>query len=169
MEITDKMEHVRDQVRQHRAHEKLDHLRQENRQLETETRMLRGERDDHRGDLAKLMGSLERTSQAGTQHRLRRLATLTTVAVGAYVLGAKAGRDRYESIRSFLQKAVRTGRSAFDSALDRTDEAIDSALVASDRISDAGQVIGETVKTVAEGRDDAAMIDDASAPVSRTA
>jgi hypothetical protein len=166
MEITDKMEHVRDQLRQHRADEKLDHLQRENLRLETETRMLRGERDDERGDFAKLMESLERGSKAAPRHRVRRLITLTSVALGAYVVGAKAGRERYDEIRAFVQKAMGSGRSTLDRARERTDDAIESALVASERVSDAGQVIGETVKTVAEGREAPAV---GGASSSRTA
>jgi len=166
MEITDKMEHVRDQVRQHRADEKLDHLQRENLRLETESRMLRGERDDERGELARLMDSLERSSQVRSKHRLRRLVTLGGVAVAGYVMGAKAGRERYDDIRAYVEKAMAAGRSAFRGARDRTDDAIESALVVSERVSDAGQVIGETVKTVAEGRDDGATAD---ASASRTA
>ena len=166
MDLTEQMAHVRDQVRQHRAENELNHLQRENLRLDTQSRVLNEQLRGERDELGNVMKALGHSSRVGMpRHRLRRLLTLTTVALGAYTLGAKAGRQRYDDIRAFVQKAMRNGRSTVGDVRERADEAIDGAQAVSGRLSDAGQVIGETAKTFAEGRaDEATEGDSLSAP-----
>ncbi len=154
MDITDRVGHVKDQVRQHRLEDRLDRVERENLRLKTESRTLRDELQDDRRQIAKRLSAIQRVA-APRRHRLRRLVTLATFVGGSYVLGAKAGRERYEELRAALGRATGKIRDTADDLGSRASEAVDGAAVVSDRLTDAGQVIGGTARSLVEGRVDA--------------
>lgn len=146
MEIIDQMGQVKDRIRRDRSEREMQDVRRENLRLKTEARLLQDELEHDRGDVARLLSTIERTN-AGKSHRFRRIVTLAGAATGAYVLGAKAGRQRYEDIRGAASSAISMVRGLRN----RADQAVDEAQTVAGRISDAGQVIGDTVRAVAEG------------------
>jgi hypothetical protein len=91
----------------HRMREvKLEKADRERNRLRAENQMMR-ERLEHTDeelfraldaidDMAKADGGTARTPR---RHRIRRLFVLGAAAGSAYVMGAKAGRERYESMR----------------------------------------------------------------------
>ena len=154
MEITDRIGNLRDGVHGRRLEGKLNDAQRENVRWKTEARVLRDEvRDDH-GDLSKVLSAIEQSNARQPRHRLRRIVTLVAAAAGAYVMGAKAGRQRYDEISAAWHKMVRNGRSAAGDIQEGVDGLVEEAQSAGGRMSDAGQVIGETMHAVAKGPQD---------------
>jgi hypothetical protein len=151
MEIADRMGHMRDQMHGRRIEGKLDNSQQENLRLKTEARALHDQLRDDRSDLSKVLSAIERSNARPPRHRLRRFVTLAAAAGGAYVMGAKAGRQRYDDIRDGWRRMARNGRSRVQDMRNRADGVIDEAQSVGERMSDAGQLIGETARAVAEG------------------
>lgn len=153
MEITERMSNMRDQLHQRRLEGKRDDAEQENQRLKIESRMLRDELEEDRSELSKLLSALEdgRLSASPSRHRLRRLMSLTLAAGGAYLLGARAGRERYEEIRARCNDWMRTGRSTAANVRSRADGAVEEAKVTTERVADATAVVGETARSVLEG------------------
>jgi hypothetical protein len=148
MEITDRIGHVKDQVQQHRLEDRLERTQRENVSLRAESDALK----EDRRDISKRLTAIERTAGSRPKrHWLRRFATVATVAGGSYMLGAKAGRQRYEDIRAWLDRVTHKGREAAGDLRAQAGDIAEEASVVSSRVSDAGQVIGETVQTIVEG------------------
>ncbi len=131
----------------------MEDVRQENLRLKTEARLLQDELEHDRGDVARLLSAIERTTaeKRPRRHRFGRFVSLAGAATGAYVMGARAGRQRYDDIRGAVSSAMRKGSSMVQGLRDRADEAVDEAQTVAGRISDAGQVVGDTVRAVADG------------------
>ena len=150
MEIIDQMGQMKDRIRRNRSEREMEDVRRENLRLKAEAHVLRDELEHDRGDVARLLSAIERTT-AEKPHRLGRFLWLAGAATGAYVMGAKAGRQRYEDIRGAVSSAMRKGSSMVQGLRNRADQAGDEAQSVAGRISDAGQVVGDTVRAVAEG------------------
>jgi len=148
MDITDRMGHVKDQVRQHRLEERLERAQRDNLGLRAESEALK---DEHR-DITERLAAIERTAVSSPRrHRLRTFMSVAALAGGSYVMGAKAGRQRYEDIRAWMSSVTRKGREAAEEFRTRAEGVAEDAAVVSERLSDAGQVVGETVQTIAQG------------------
>lgn len=94
----------------HRLAEKhTESLERENDRLKVENSTLRGESDRDRDRIERILDSLEADSSSPKKHRLRRLATLSMAAGGAYVMGAKAGRERYDQLRTWWSERRTNG------------------------------------------------------------
>lgn len=154
MEIIDQMGRMKDRIRRDRSEREVEDLRRENLRLKAEARLLRDETEHDRGDMARLLSAIERTTAEKT-HRFGRIVSLAVAGTGAYVMGAKAGRQRYEDIRAAMTSAMRKGSWMVQGLRNRADQAVDGAQTAAGRISDAGQVVGDTVRAIAEGPLDA--------------
>jgi hypothetical protein len=77
--------------------------------------MLKHEIDRDRGRLSELLDTLsDTTSPKVKTHRIRRFITLTSAVAGAYVIGAKAGRERYAQIREWARNLKGKGSSMWD-------------------------------------------------------
>lgn len=150
MEIIDQMGRMKDRIRRDRSERKMEDIRRENLRLKAEAHILQGELEHDRGDVARLLSAIERTTAAKT-YRFARIVSLVGAATGAYVMGAKAGRQRYEDIRGAVSSAMRKGGSLVEGLRNGADQAVDGAQAVAGRISDAGQVVGDTVRAVAEG------------------
>ncbi len=84
--------------------------------LKSEVRELRAELDRERDERSKRVKAV-RTRQRGSSlfRRLIRFGRVVAIAGGAYVLGSKAGRERYDQIRERakqLGERVRSGNGA---------------------------------------------------------
>ena len=97
---------------------------------------------------------IQRPKARRPPHRLRWIAMLAVAAAGGYVMGARAGRERYEEISDNWRGLIRSGRSAVRRMQLRVEGVTEEAQSVGGRVSDAGQVIGETVHAIAEGPTD---------------
>ncbi len=150
MEIIDQMGRMRDRIRRDRSEREMEDIRRENLRLKAEARLLQDELEHDRGAVARLLSAIERNTPEKT-HRFAQMVSLAGAAAGAYVMGAKAGRQRYEDIRGAVSSVMRKGSSMVQGLRNRADQAVDGAQTVAERISDAGQVVGDTVRAVAEG------------------
>lgn len=96
------------QMRDRKISKKLDTLGKENRRLKAEIDATRGELERERHERVDQVRAVEkRAKKKGRSGGLFRLAA---IGVGAYLMGARAGRERYDMIMS----KVRTGDDAAD-------------------------------------------------------
>jgi hypothetical protein len=82
---------------------KLDNARDRNERLRTKNDQLREELSRTRAEHEKLLDAFERVRKPRPR-RLRRVFVLSAAAGTAYVMGAKAGRERYEQIRRWFDE-----------------------------------------------------------------
>ncbi len=88
---------------------RADRLDEENERLRTELRMTRSQLDRERDRQQDVLDGLNRASERKTKITAKpRGGVLRLVVVGgaAYVFGTKAGRERYEQIRSWSSKMM---------------------------------------------------------------
>jgi hypothetical protein len=89
---------VRDSLRRRRLEAKARGAEAGNEVLRSENRVLREQ-------LMREHTALEMAlTPRKKSHRIRRVATLGVAAAGAYVAGTKAGRERYDQLRSWLSR-----------------------------------------------------------------
>jgi hypothetical protein len=91
-----------DRARERRTASKLASLDAENDRLETEVRTLREQLDSERDELRSALKSKPVKTKVKVKRRGGLIRT-AIVAGGAYVLGAKAGRERYDQMRSWFR------------------------------------------------------------------
>jgi len=102
MRLTEQVKDMRDEAKLRRLDARLDRADRDRDRLRSENDLLR-ERveaadEERRKWLSTIEGLME--PRSGSKHRVRRVLVLATAAGGAYVLGARAGRGRYEQIRA---------------------------------------------------------------------
>lgn len=98
-----------DRWRSMRAAKRVGRLDEENDRLRTELRMTRSQLDRERERQQDVLDALNRASQRKTKVTAKpRGGVLRLVVVGgaAYVFGTKAGRERYEQIRSWSSRMM---------------------------------------------------------------
>jgi hypothetical protein len=91
----------------HRMREaKLEKADRERERLRAENQLMRQRIERSDGELSLALETLDdlvktdgRAARTSAGHRIRRLFLLGAAAASAYVMGAKAGRARYESLR----------------------------------------------------------------------
>ena len=107
VEIIDRAVSARDALDRKRLEHKLEDVRHENERLSVENRTLHEETRREQGQLERIMDALESISANGSKrpHRIRRTLTLMVAAGGAYVIGARAGRDRFDQIKAWWKRA----------------------------------------------------------------
>jgi G3E family GTPase len=76
------------------AAERNERLRMKNEVLSEELKQERAERD-------RILEALERVGSQRKTHRMRGFFLLSTAAAAAYVMGSKAGTERYEQLRTW--------------------------------------------------------------------
>ena len=76
------------------ATERNERLRMKNEVLNEELKQERAERD-------RILEALEKVGSPRKTHRMRGFFLLSTAAAAAYVMGSKAGTERYEQLRSW--------------------------------------------------------------------
>ena len=104
---------IKDRAKNRMNESRLDKASTDNERLRAENQVLRGELDRAGKDRRRFLDALERaqaTPRQPKKHRVRRVMTLALAAGGAYVAGTKAGRERYEQIRSWWDRARERGR-----------------------------------------------------------
>ncbi|HEU4529121.1 MAG TPA: hypothetical protein VFT80_14470 [Actinomycetota bacterium] len=100
MKVTNRLSDAADTLRERRLRMKAESLDEQNREMKTEVRALRDELDRERDARAQMLDALQHIKPAKVKVK-RRGGMLRLIVIGgtAYVLGAKAGRERYEEIR----------------------------------------------------------------------
>ena len=122
---------VKDKVKDAR----MDNLARENDELKMENDLLRDELDGDRKTRDRMMSLLDRLDVEARPKRRIGLFRLVVIGGAAYVLGTKAGRQRYDQLRAWWQKAM-----------SRTTEATQSwSNSASQSISDLEQKVGQGI------------------------
>ncbi len=157
MEITERVSKLGEDLHNRRIEGKLEAAQQQNDRLKNETKILRDGLSEDRSEVSRLLAALEASnaSSSGSRHRLRRLMSLSVVAGTAYVLGAKAGRERYEQLRSRWDGWFQKGRSTASDLRGRAGDVVEDAKVATERVSDATALISETAQSIVDGPKDA--------------
>jgi hypothetical protein len=101
LDLKDRATALTESAKQRLAERHAEALERENDRLKVENSSLREQTDQDRDRIDRILDSLDDVTTAPKRHRLRRLMTLSIAAGGAYVMGAKAGRERYEQIRNW--------------------------------------------------------------------
>jgi hypothetical protein len=153
MDIKDRAMALTEGAKNRWIEDRNERTERDNDRLRIENQALKSEMDRDRDRLSTLLDSLERpTTSAGTKsHRLRGLFILTAAAAGAYVMGAKSGRERYEQIRDRwsqmrdrrMSQVHETGQEWADIA---TSTVEDAGAQASDLIQTASQKAADAVQ-----------------------
>ena len=89
------------------ATERNERLRMRNELLNEELKQERSERD-------RILEALEKVGSQKKTHRLRGFFMLSTAAAAAYVMGSKAGTERYEQLRSWWNDMRQRGNGNMD-------------------------------------------------------
>ena len=104
MSVQERARLIRSDVTEKRLHHGLEKTERERDRLKVENDVLRDRMVNADRERERLMHSVDdlakKRSAKPRKHRLRRLMVLSAAAGSAYVLGAKAGRQRYEELRS---------------------------------------------------------------------
>jgi prefoldin subunit 5 len=133
MEIKDRVGSIADQVRVHRLESKYEGADREVLRLRAENDALRESMDTTRP----------------RKHRIRRLTTLAVAAGGAYVLGAKAGRERYEQLRQKWSSMRGATTDGFETASSAVSKAADTATGAVAKAADSAEHGAQKVQQMA--------------------
>jgi hypothetical protein len=99
MKVTNRLSDAADTLRERRLRMKAESLDDQNREMKTEVRALRDELDRERDARAQMLDAIQRIRPEKVKVK-RRGGMLRLIVIGgtAYILGAKAGRERYEEI-----------------------------------------------------------------------
>jgi hypothetical protein len=89
------------------ATERNERLRMKNELLSEELKQERVERD-------RILEALEKVGSQKKTHKMRGFFMLSTAAAAAYVLGSKAGTERYEQLRSWWTDMRQRGNGNMD-------------------------------------------------------
>jgi hypothetical protein len=118
MRVADRVTDVADRVQTRRLETKRDTLDRDNERLRTELRITREELDRERGARDDLMGALKKGEGTVKADKVKvktkkrgGFLRLLIVGGGAYVLGTRAGRERYEQIKSWASDMKDRARS----------------------------------------------------------
>jgi len=89
-------------ARERMTETRLDKMDRENDRLKYEVRLLRDDLQEERGSLTRALDALARnehvTVETKTPKRRGRFVRTLVIGGGAYVLGTRAGRERYDQI-----------------------------------------------------------------------
>jgi ferritin-like metal-binding protein YciE len=139
MDLKDRASVLTETAKHRLAERHTDQLERENDRLKLENAALRGQTDREQEKIDKILDSLESSTSGPKKHRIRRLMTLSVAAGGAYVMGAKAGRERYEQLKRWWAERRNGG-------MDRVNEwGEDVTARASDAVQGASQRAAEKV------------------------
>jgi hypothetical protein len=100
-----RMRGMADRLRARRDAWRVEHLDEENERLRAELRMTRSSLERERDRQQEVLDALKRASERKTDVTVkprRGLLRLLVVGGAAYVFGTKAGRERYEQIKSWI-------------------------------------------------------------------
>ncbi|HEY7668730.1 MAG TPA: hypothetical protein VIE12_11495 [Actinomycetota bacterium] len=142
--ITDRMNDLGDRAKERMTHARMEKLDRDNERLRGELAALRDDLEQERGTLKDALRSLGDERQAPPRRSRRpRVVRAVVIAAGAYVLGTRAGRERYDQIVARM-RSIREGlrdRSDGD-ASERWGSVETSPIGAADRTAGSGGIEG---------------------------
>jgi hypothetical protein len=104
MDIKEKASALTESAKSRWTEDRSDRMSRDIERLKAENKVLKDEVDRDRGRLSDLLESLGESGRPKTKpHRIRRFVTFTSAVAGAYVIGARAGRERYEQIKGWMR------------------------------------------------------------------
>lgn len=103
-DVRQKMGDAADRVRERRMEGRLDDLDRENVRLRTEVSQLRGDLDHERSLVNDAMSGLRAKPTVVKKKRRGGFVRTVIVAGGAYLLGSRAGRERYDQIMGWVDR-----------------------------------------------------------------
>jgi hypothetical protein len=118
------------------ATERNERLRMKNEVLSEELKQERAERD-------RILEALEKVGSAKKTHRARGFFMLSAAAAAAYVMGSKAGHERYEQIRSWWNDLRQRSNGNMDAW---AGQARETASQASQGMSRMGEQAASTIQ-----------------------
>ena len=105
MGLNTKMRSMSHEVKDRVTDARMDNLTREKDELKLENELLREELDGDRKTRDRMMSLLDRLDVEARPKRRIGLFRVLVIGAAAYVLGAKAGRERYEQLRAWWQQA----------------------------------------------------------------
>lgn len=112
--MTDRLGDVGDKLRERRSNQKMEHLDKENDRLRMELRSIRSMLDRERADRDEILHALKGQPKTVVKKKRGGLLRMVVIGGGAYVLGTRAGRARYEQIVDWAKRMKDRGRDATD-------------------------------------------------------
>lgn len=112
--MTDRLGDVGDRLRERRSNSKVEHLDRENDRLRVELRSARSLLDQERSDRDEILDALKGRPKTVVKKKRGGLIRMVVIGGGAYVLGTRAGRARYEQIVDWAKRMKDRGRDATD-------------------------------------------------------
>jgi ferritin-like metal-binding protein YciE len=109
MDLKERAGSITESAKQRLADRHAENLERENERLKVENSGLRDQTDRDRERMERILDSLDDATASPKKHRIRRLMTLSVAAGSAYVLGAKAGRERYDQLKSWWSERRNQG------------------------------------------------------------
>jgi hypothetical protein len=113
-----KLTEVTSKWKEQMAMTRLDRMDRENDKLRMELDSVRSMLDRERDERDELLGTIKKRPEVVVKKKKGGFLRLLIVGAGAYIVGARAGRERYEQITDWAQKAK---SKAKDSAGDMRD------------------------------------------------
>ncbi len=151
MNVAEKIGNVTGDLKSKAQQARSERLDDSNEELKRENKLLREQLDDDSADRGRMLAILERMEMT-PRKRKRGGWTRTVVMVGvAYVLGARAGRERYEQIRQSWGRMV--NRTPTAEVMGRVQ---DMGQTAKDQIGSVAQTVKEQVGRAQGHADDTA-------------
>jgi DNA-binding MarR family transcriptional regulator len=109
--MAERMGDLGDRARERMNETRLNKMDRENDRLKHEVRLLRDDLHEERGSLTRALDALARnehvTVETTSPKRRGRIVRTLVIGGGAYVLGTRAGRERYDQIVAKLS-AIKT-------------------------------------------------------------
>ena len=106
--MAERMGDLGDRARERMNETRLDKMDRENDRLKHEVRLLREDLHEERGSLTRALDALARDEHVTVETKMpkRRGRIIRTLVIGggAYVLGTRAGRERYDQIMGKLRE-----------------------------------------------------------------
>ena len=122
--LTDRMSDIGDRMRERKTTGKIEHLDEENDRLRMELSSLRSLLDRERDDRNEILDALKGKPQTVVKKKRGGLLRMIVIGGGAYVLGARAGRERYNQLRDWANRMRDRARGAADDMRDDIDDAV---------------------------------------------
>jgi hypothetical protein len=98
--IADRISDLGERAREHMIHARIQRLDRDNHRLQGEVAALREDLLEERGTFKEALGSFGDHSSVTIKERRRpHMLRAAVIAGGAYILGTRAGRERYEQIK----------------------------------------------------------------------
>jgi hypothetical protein len=98
MKLIERVAASRETLQRKRLEHKIDDSEAEKERLRVENRSLREAVGREHDDMQHLISAVGRIGDDRRRSRARKIGAIAAAAAGAYVLGARAGRERYEQI-----------------------------------------------------------------------